>query len=237
METKMNNLQKLGGLAALYEAIAYIAGMVFFIGVVNYIAVEDPIQKVALLVDNQGMMTLINLIIYVVFGIALVVLSLALHDRLRQGSPAIAQAATAFGLIWATVVIASGMIFNIGMGVVTELYSTDPAQAATVWLAIHAVFNGIGGGVEVLGGLWTLLVSWAALRTGSFSKALNGLGTVVGLAGIATIVPAFGEIGGIVFGLGQIVWFAWLGIVMLRSQSASVKANVDTLIRQHGTAA
>lgn len=36
-------------------------------------------------------MTIITLIIYVVFGIALVVLSLALHDRLRQDSPAIAN--------------------------------------------------------------------------------------------------------------------------------------------------
>lgn len=67
----MNNLQKMGGLAALYEALAYIAGMVFFIGVVNYTAVDDPLKKVALLVDHQGMVTLINLIIYVVFGVAL----------------------------------------------------------------------------------------------------------------------------------------------------------------------
>jgi hypothetical protein len=29
-------------------------------------------------------------------------------------------------------------------------------------------------------------------------------------------VPALGEIGGMVFGLTQIVWFAWLGIAMLR---------------------
>lgn len=233
----MNNLQKMGGLAALYEALAYIAGMVFFIGVVNYTAVDDPLKKVALLVDHQGMVTLINLIIYVVFGVALVVLALALHDRLRVDSPAIAQTATAFGLIWAGVVIASGMIFNVGVGVVTELYSTDPAQAATVWLAIDAVFNGIGGGIEVLGGLWVLLVSWAALRAEELPQVLNYLGMVVGAAGIVTLVPALGELGGMVFGLGQIVWFVWLGIAMLRSKPNLGRADLDALNPQHGTAA
>lgn len=216
----MRNLQKMGGLAALYEAAAYVVGIVFFIGIVDYSGVVDPLQKVALLVDNQAMLSLINLIIYVLFGIVLVVLSLALHDRLKAGSPAIMQIATAYGLIWAGVVIASGMIYNIGLGVVAELYSTDPAQAATVWLAIDAVFEGIGGGVEVLGGLWVLLVSWAALRTAELPKVLNYLGLLVGVAGIITLVPALGEIGGMVFGLGQIVWFAWLGIALLRSGPA-----------------
>ena len=213
----MRNLQKMGGLAALYEAAAYVLGIVFFIGIADYSGVVDPLEKVALLVDNQAMLSLINLIIYVLFGIVLVVLSLALHDQLKAGSPAIMQVATAFGLIWAGVVIASGMIYNIGLGVVADLYSTDPAQAATVWLAIDAVFEGIGGGVEVLGGLWVLLVSWAALRTAELPKVLNYLGLLVGVAGIITLVPALGEIGGMVFGLGQIVWFAWLGIDLLRS--------------------
>ncbi|MEZ4657386.1 MAG: DUF4386 family protein [Caldilineaceae bacterium] len=227
----MNTLQKIGGLAALYEAVAYIVGIVFFIGVVDYNGVTDPLQAVALLDANQAMMALINLIIYVLFGIVLVVLSLALHNRLKAGAPAIMQTATAFGLIWAGVVIASGMIFNIGMGVVTDLYHTDPAQAATVWLALDAVFNGIGGGVEVLGGLWVLLVSWAALRTAGLPKLLNLLGLFVGVAGIITLVPALGEMGGMVFGLGQIVWFAWLGVALLRL-SPKAAAHKTTFVAQ-----
>ncbi len=223
----MNKLQKLGGIAALYEAVAYLVGMVFFIGFVDSQSVVDPIQKVALLVDNQIGMYSVTLIIYVLFGVALVLLALALHERLKERSPAMMQTATAFGLIWATVVIASGMIFNIGMETVVGLYATDPAQAGTVWLAIHSVFNGIGGGVELLGGLWCLLVSWVALRAGLLAKPLNYLGLLVGAAGILTIVPAFGEIGGAVFGLGQIVWFAWLGIVMLRQRASAASAKAD----------
>lgn len=229
----MNKLQKLGGIAALYEGIAYIVGMVFFIGFVDSSGVVDPAQKVALLLENQIGMYSVTLIIYVIFGVALVLLALALHERLKESSPAMMQTATAFGLIWATVVIASGMIFNIGMETVIGLYATDPAQAGTVWLAIHSVFDGIGGGVEILGGIWSLLISVVALRAGLLSKGLNYLGLLVGAAGIVTIVPAFGEIGGAIFGLGQIVWFIWVGIVMLRSQPDAVKTDVETLIPQH----
>jgi len=212
----MRNLQQMGGIAALYEAVAYVVGILFFIFIVDYAGVVDPIQKVALLVDNLAGMYIITLIIYVIFGVFLVVLVLALHERLQANTPVIMQTATAFGLIWAGVVIAGGMIFNIGTGVVVDLYSTDPTQAATVWLAIDAVFNGLGGGVEILGGLWVLLVSWAALRASGLPRTLNYLGLVVGGAGILTIIPALGEPGGIMFGLGQIVWFVWLGMVMLR---------------------
>ncbi len=216
----MKNLQKIGGIAALYEALAYVLGIVFYIFIMDSSGAVDPVQKVALLVDNPASMTIITLFVYVAFGIFLVVLSLALHERLKASSPAMMQTATVFGLFWALVVIASGMIFITGMNTVIDLYGTDPAQAATVWLAIDAVFEGIGGGVELLGGLWILLVSWAALRGGVFPKALNYFGAAIGVAGILTVIPAL-EVLTDVFGLTQIVWFVWLGIIMLRSSSSA----------------
>lgn len=231
----MKNLQKIGGISALVEAAIYVVGMLFFLVIVDYSAVVDPLQKVALLADNQTAMYVMNLIIYVVFGIFLVILALALYERLKAGAPAVMQVATALALIWAGLVIASGMVANIGTAVVVDLYSQDPAQAATVWLAIEAVADGIGGGNEIVGGLWTLLVSWAALRTDLLPRFLNYLGLVVGVAGILSAVPALGEIGGMIFGLGQIVWFAWLGIAMLRSSQSAATEAADSLAPRHGT--
>lgn len=216
--TKMNDLQKMGGIAALYEAAAYVLGIVFFIFVVDYSGDVDPVQKVALLLDNQVSMYIMTLFVFVVFSIFLVILTLALYDRLKAGSPAIVQTATVFGFMWAGLVMASGMIFIIGMDNVVDLYGQDPAQAATVWLAIDFVFDGIGGGVELVGGIWILLVSWAALRAGELPRALNYLGVVIGVVGILTVVPAL-EVLTDVFGLSQIVWFVWLGIVMLRGRT------------------
>ena len=66
-----------------------------------------------------------------------------------------------------------------------------------------------------------LLVSLAALRVGGLPKGLNILGLLVGTVGIITIIPGLTDLVG-VFGLGQIVWFVWLGIVLLRSNSDKV---------------
>ena len=130
------------------------------------------------------------------------------------------QTATVFALIWVCLIIASGMVYNIGMETVVNLYSTDPAQAGTVWMAIESVFNGLGGGNEIVGGIWVLLISWSALRAGGLPRALNYLGVAISVPGILSTLPPLGGLG-FIFGLGQIVWFIWLGIVMLRSSSSA----------------
>lgn len=218
----MTQLQKWGGVAALYEALAYIIGFIGFIAVVNAGGSTDPLEKITTIRENQGVLTSLMLIVYVAWGGSLVVLSLALHERLEGHRSALARTATAFGIIWSLLVIASGMIYNVGMETAVSLHATDPEQAATVWLAIESVFNGLGGGVEVVGGIWVLLLSVAGLRSGNFSRAFNYFGYLVGAAGVLTVIPALSEITASIFGLTQIVWFAWLGIALLRSAETAV---------------
>jgi hypothetical protein len=210
----MRTLQKFGGFAALYAGVAYIVGMLGFILIVGW--PTDPVQQVVVLVNNQVSQHILYVIVYQVWAIFLIVMTLALNERLKADSPAMMQTATAIGIIWATVVIASGMIFNIGMENVVSLYGKDPTQATTVWLVIASVCDGLGGGNEILGGLWMLLISWSALQAGGLPKALNYLGVVVGAAGILSALPGLGDVG-LIFGLVQIVWFIWLGIVLLHS--------------------
>jgi len=216
----ISDLQKLGGICALIEAALYVTGFGLFLIVLDSSGYEGHVQQVAFLAANQVASYIAYLLIYVVFGVVLVVLALALHARLKNGSPAIMQTATAFGLIWAGLVIASGMIANIGNSTVVGLFSENQDQAVSLWLAITTVQEALGGGNEIVGGLWVLLLSWAALRGGSLPKVLNYIGVLVGLAGILTVVPAFDVLMD-VFGLGQIVWFAWLGIVMLRENPSA----------------
>ena len=215
----MKTLQKIGGFAALYAGIAYIVGVVGFLLVVGW--PEDPVQQVNVLMNHQVAQHMLYLIVYKIWAVVLVVLTLALYERFKTISPAMMQIVTAIGIIWATLVIASGMIFNIGMETVVNLYSKDPAQATTVWLVIESVTNGIGGGNEIVGGLWMLLISWVALQAGGFPKALNNLGVVVGAAGILSALPGLGDVG-LIFGLVQIVWFIWLGIVLLRANPGNI---------------
>ena len=209
--------QKLGGLAALYLAAAYLLAMPFFLLVVDYPSVVDPVEKVALLASNHVSMHVMYLVTYVVLGIVLAVLALALYQRLRTAAPVVMQVATAVGLMWAFVLVASGMVFNAGMAAAVDLYPASPDQAASVWRAIEPVAQGLGGsGGELLGGLWVLLVSFAVLRGSALPKPLGWLGLAVGLVGIVSVVPPLKD-AAIAFGLLQIAWFVWLGVGMLRT--------------------
>ena len=213
----MNNLQKMGGISALYLAAAYLLGIVLFLFVLDYPNIVDPAQKVALLVDKQTVIYATNLMLYVIFGILLIVLVLALYERLGAGAPALMRVATAIGIIWAGSLIASGMVSNAGMAPVVALYAQDPAQAAVTWQGLEAVASGLGNGNgEILGGLLTVLISWAALRAGGLPTLLNYLGVGVGLVGIVSVLPGLNDLAGL-FGMSQIIWFVWLAIILLRA--------------------
>ncbi len=215
----MKTLQKSGGIAALFMAISHLIGLVVFIAVLDYLNITDPAQKLALNIEKQAVIFSTNLLMYVFFGFALIALSLALYDRMKSGAPALMQVATAIGIIWAGSLIASGMAANAGLATIVALHSEDPTQAASIFQAIESITGGLGNANgEILGGMWTLLVSVAALRIGGLPIGLTILGVLVGTVGIITIIPALNALVA-VFGLGQIIWFVWLGIVLIRSDS------------------
>jgi hypothetical protein len=223
---KTNGLQKAGGVAALTQAIVYLVAMVLFLGILipaGYGASADPMQNVAFLADNQTAVYVVNVLVYVASSVLVAVLALALHDLLKASSPVLTQTATAFGLIWAGVLMATAMIASIGLSTVVDLYGQDPAQAASLWMAIEVVQEGLGGGTEIVGGIWVLLVSLAALRARVLPRVLNYLGAVIGAAGIVSVVPVLGGLVDL-FGLGAVVWFAWLGLVLLRTNPSALEA-------------
>jgi hypothetical protein len=211
----MNNLQKYGGICALFEAMIYIAAFIFFGAYWSYPADADVIQTFNFLHDHQVSLSIVNLMMYVAFGILLSVLVLALHERLKNDSPTLSQVASIFGFVWVGLVIASGMIANIGLASAVEMSSKDPEQAMIMWRTVNIVVEGLGGGNEIVGGLWVLLISFAALKGNTLPKSLNCLGIFVGSIGIITLYPA--EVFTEIFGISQIVWFSWLGISMITS--------------------
>jgi hypothetical protein len=211
----MKALNKFGGFSAFYLAAAYLIGITLFIVVLDYPSITDPAQKLTVLVENQMVIFATNLLMYVFFGIFLVILSVALHERLKSGMTALIQVATIIGIIWAGSLVASGMVSNAGIAPVVALHAQDPAQAALLWQGIEAVSSGLGNGNgEILGGVWTLLISWAALKAGGLPKGLNFLGLLVGVVGLVSIFLT--DLTGL-FGIGQMIWFVWLGIVLLRT--------------------
>ena len=130
-----------------------------------------------------------------------------------MSSPNLSKIATVFGLVWVGLVIASGMIANIGLSSVVKLGVNEPDQAMLIWSSIGIVTEGLGGGNEIVGGFWVLLLSFAAWQGKSLSKALIWLGIAVGVAGVLTIYPA--DVFADIFGVSQMIWFLWIGIFMI----------------------
>lgn len=225
----MNSAARAGGIASLIQALCYISGFAMLATVMNPGGAEgwSEIQKLEGILEREGLFQLWNIIIYVVFGIALVVLTVVLH-RLLEGPGSLLMAiATPFGFIWAGLVIASGMVASVGLSEIAEVFARNPAEATSSWFIIGTVQDGLGGGVEIVGGLWVLLVSVSSLRRGVLlPKPVNLVGLVVGIAGIVTIVPALSSLGA-VFGLVQIIWFIAVGVVLLRVNDAQQYTAAD----------
>ncbi|WND02011.1 DUF4386 family protein [Temperatibacter marinus] len=210
----MTAFQKIGGLAAWGQALCYIIGFTIFIFFLDFPSSDKPLEAINFLIDNKMLILSAMTIIYILAALILLILVLALHEKLKSDNPLLMQISTATGLIWAGVVVASGMIFTVGAESVIKVYEYDPDRAATLWIAVGIIQNGLGGGTEFLGGVWILLISWVAYKGDHLSKALNWLGFGIGIIGIASVVPSLSFFVDI-FGLSQIIWFLWLGTVML----------------------
>jgi hypothetical protein len=168
------------------------------------------------------------LVTYVLFGIALGVLAMALWERLRATAPFTMRLATGIGLLWSFTLVASGLVFTHGMTTINDLGAAGHAQAVVTWQAVEPVALALGGaGGELLGGLWVLLVSVLVLRGRALSKALGWLGVAIGILGLVSVVPPL-QSAAIAFGMLQIVWFAWLGVILLRTRATGVATTPST---------
>ena len=211
-------LTRSGGIGGLVAAATFIFGIALFVTSMSDYTEGDPTpaESVDFLVGHQGTLFAWYLVIFLVFGAAIIPLARALHARLTDVSPLLADVSAVFAYIWAGLMFATGMISNIGITAVADLNDTDPAAAEALWSSIDTVTNGLGGGNELVGGIWILLVSIAAWGSGRLPTGLNVVGVASGAAGLITLVPGLSDVG-MVFGLGSIVWFAWAGIVLLRT--------------------
>lgn len=216
----MKNLRFWGATAAFVDAASYVFGFVLLFGFLagSGIGSDQPnlTATTAFLVENQGLMSLWYLTIYVLNGLALAALAVALRARFAAAAPGLAQAVLTFGALWATLVVGAGMVANVGIGMVAALHPEDAMEAARLWRVVELVEGGLGGGNEIAGAIWALLVGAAGLASRTLPRSFAWFSIVIGGAGLATLLPSLNEIAGAVFGLGYIGWFVWIGLVLAR---------------------
>ena len=101
----MKNFQKLGGAAALGHTTALVVGMVLSFTWMFPLLDAAPDQAQRFLASHQALVTLWNVIVDWGSAITLVIMLLALYERLKAGSPRLMRAAVVLGFLWAGLTI------------------------------------------------------------------------------------------------------------------------------------
>ncbi|WP_027670028.1 hypothetical protein [Rheinheimera baltica] len=210
-------LMRAGGIAAIGMALCYISVAVIFFGLLAVPEGLDSLGRMQFYLQQEYLLVSIGWGIgYLLFGVLLAILLQALRQAMPQNQSAVAALAERFGNIWVMLMMASGMVALVGMNMTLRLLDSSTDQALALYNTSNLLTNALGGGIELVGGLWVLLLSIAGLQQQRFAKVLHILGLIVGSLGIFTLlhtVPYLKD----AFGITQLIWFIWLGVVLLRT--------------------
>ncbi len=215
--TSRQHLQQIGGVAALLQTALYLLAFIFILMIWPMYGVRGPDDA-----SNPALVlpALVNAPILSVFtlldipiAVCLLLVVLALADRLHGVSPVLTRIALTSGLMSAAFFLVLGMIRFLGWSQLASLYTQEQTGAATAYAALSALDNGIDGAALFTLAWWALLINWAALHTPTLPKALTYVGLLVGIAGIiAGMIPTLRPVALVLV----LVWTPWLGLVLLR---------------------
>lgn len=216
----MNSLRKAGATSALLMAIIYLLGFAIFFLALDPGPALTRDETVQFLNENRLIVLPTMFVLYVLAGFNLLILVQALAGEVKDRVPWQSQTALIIGSIWCVMLIVAGFVYLTGMQTVFSLYPENAEQASALALMVNTVFESLGGGNELVGGVWTVLISCLLLYVTQDYKILHFFGIVVGIAGVVSIVPILAE-AATLFGLGQIFWFIGLGVRFLKKKNES----------------
>lgn len=235
-KTTDNCTLKRDGLAAIFAALSFVVGFSLFSTVLVDLSDDDltSLEELQVIKENEKVYYLSNMILYVCFGFAQLVLSVGMADSSKKVFPATASVTKSLGIVWSTLVLAAGMIGNVGAKEALDLLQTDEDAVAAgyLWKVIRTIHSGMGGGNEIVGGMWVLLAAWSDFK-GRASPNNNtkvtkldiitfGVANIAGWSGICSTVPIMADSCAIVFGVGMILWYVLIGITMFSRSSFEI---------------
>lgn len=213
--------------ASILAGVTFIVGFIFYTTLLNDLIDDDKttIEKLTFIKNNEVSYYLSNIILYIIFGLAQLATTYGMALRFHRTYPEMSAFSQGLGISWSVLVLAAGMIGNVGIKASLDMMESDPEKAALMWDTINTIHDGVGGGNEIVGGCWILVVSVCEFlssqhngdkeRSCSFfrSKATAIIGVAAGLAGIIHTVPGFDNAGA-AFGVSMIIWYIRNGFLI-----------------------
>ncbi len=202
------NIQKLGGLAAVLNAVVAVAMLVVAIVLIGPSTLAHPGKLVDLAIHNPTPLIIQDALKFALAALASVLI-LALANRLRGHTPTLILVATIFGFLSVL-----GLVANAALSLYAISQAASSAPGAS---AVGNQLNGLIGvlalAVIVLNGVWYFLVSWSALKSHRLPQPLSYLGLGMGILSFAPPL-------GIIVLLLSTIWSLWLGQLLLKEGRA-----------------
>ena len=211
---------KWGGIAAIMLTLIYTVGIVMQSTMLDMSHLTSAQAQFEFVAQRLGLMVLWISLLYVVFGLLLMVMTTSISEMFKVHHPWAARLIFGLGTIWSTLVIASGMIYNTGLMTAVKTGSVE------LFATIQTIHQAIGGNNEVVGALWMLVIVYVGFRKHLFPKFINLIGYIAGAAGVLTMVPRFYEAVIMIFALGQMIWWIGMGISMIKRKTV-MDTNVE----------
>lgn len=178
---------------------------------------NGPDERLYTLSQYSGLMQLWYFLVYVVFGISLLVLSISLLENENKDHSALQQITMLMSYLWSCYIFASGFIAILSIEFLFSNHFDLGTSVIELWRDIYAIQIGLGEGSEWVGAIWVVLVNTCLLKEKRLGKKLVCFGYIISVFGFATFIPALKELGAI-FGLLQIIWFIIAGMLLLHEK-------------------
>ncbi|EAR11457.1 hypothetical protein [Reinekea blandensis] len=212
------SIKRLAGMAFIGMALCYITLFIIYGAVLSTPADATTAEKIAYLIENKGLYNFTYVLGYVLFACLLCFCVYVVGQLGSMASKTTVAMMSLFGYFWVVVLLCTGMIGISSNELLASQNASNPAAAEVVYYAGTLLTESLGGGIEFIGGVWLFLLGVIGWRHGLLSKTLSAFTLVKGAIGIATLFSAELVLR-VVFGLSGIVWFIWIGVVLIKKSS------------------
>jgi hypothetical protein len=197
--------KKLAIISAVYGGLSYIGGIFVYLQLLKYNSATSASEQINIISNNPVLVHITTLHIYVLFSFGIIILATYLYLKLKEKQPTLSLLSLITGVVWSTILIASGFI---SMAVTTLIMNGAAASdLASAWQSIDIISDALGGGNELLGGVFTGLMSLTMYKARFSSKVTSILGALVFVGGVVSALPYLADIGIGIFVISQILWF------------------------------
>jgi hypothetical protein len=201
----MTLFKKLAAVSAVYGGLSYIGGIFVYLQLLKYDNATSASEQLTIISNNSVLVHITTLHIYVIFSFGIILLATYLYLKLKNRQLVLSLLSLVTGVIWATILIASGFI---SMAVTTLLMNgTAASELTSAWQTINIISDALGGGNELMGGVFTGLLSLAMYKARFSGMATSILGALVFIGGTISALPYLADIGIGIFVISQILWF------------------------------